>query len=85
MLFPTLRSSSLPVVVAQPDERNANRTVSVLESGMTDTEHSTISGSNEEVVVVVYCTLGFPKLCAMKETRLHHKNLIFWQKPFSIV
>jgi len=31
MLFPILGPSSLPVVVAQPDERNANRTASVLE------------------------------------------------------
>jgi len=34
LLFPTLGSSSLPVVVAQaaqPDERHANRTASVLE------------------------------------------------------
>jgi len=29
MLFPTLGPSSLPVVVAQLDERHANRTVSV--------------------------------------------------------
>jgi len=31
MLFPNLGPSSLPVVVAQPDERRANRTASVLE------------------------------------------------------
>jgi len=31
MLFPTLEPSSLPVVVAQPDERYANRTACVLE------------------------------------------------------
>jgi len=31
MLFPTLGPSSLPVVVAQPDKRHANRTASVLE------------------------------------------------------
>jgi len=30
MLFLILEPSSLPVVVAQPDERHANRTVSVL-------------------------------------------------------
>jgi len=62
MLFPTLGPSSLPVVVAQPDERHANKAASVLEwydrhrqtkqllcwSGMTDTEHSTTSSSNEE-------------------------------------
>jgi len=45
MLFPTLGPSSLPVVVAQPDERHANRAAW---SGMTDTEHSKISSSNEE-------------------------------------
>jgi len=47
MLFLTLGSSSLPVVVAQPDERHANRTASCW-SGMTDTEHSTTSGSYKE-------------------------------------
>jgi len=47
MLFSILGSSSLPVVVAQPDERHANRTAYVLERGMTYTEHST-SSSNEE-------------------------------------
>jgi len=31
MLFPTLELSSLPVVVARPDERLANRSASVLE------------------------------------------------------
>jgi len=31
MLFSTLGPSSLPVVVAQPDERHANRAASVLE------------------------------------------------------
>jgi len=31
MLFPTLRASSLPVVVVQPDERHAIRITSVLE------------------------------------------------------
>jgi len=30
MLFPTLGPSSLPVLVAQPDERHANRAASVL-------------------------------------------------------
>jgi len=48
MLFPTLGPSSLLVVVAQPDERRANRTASVLE--WTDTEYSTTSSSNEEDV-----------------------------------
>jgi len=47
MLFPTLRPSSLLVVVAQPDEKHANRAASVLEC-MTDTEHSKTSSSNEE-------------------------------------
>jgi len=46
MLFPILWPSNLPAVVAQPDERHANRTASV-QSGMTDTEHTTF-GSNEE-------------------------------------
>jgi len=46
MLFPTLGPSSLPVGVAQP-ERHANRAV-LCSSGMTDTEHSTTSSSNEE-------------------------------------
>jgi len=45
MLFPTLWSSSLPVVVAQPDERHANRAASVLEW------YDTTSGSNEENVM----------------------------------
>jgi len=49
MLFPTLGSSSLPVVVAQPDERHANRTLCW--SGITDTEHSTTSGLNEVFLV----------------------------------
>jgi len=31
MMFPTLGPSSLPIVVAQPDERYASRTASVLE------------------------------------------------------
>jgi len=31
MLFPTSGPSSLPIMVAQPDERHANRTTSVLE------------------------------------------------------
>jgi len=31
MLFPTFKPSNLPVVVAQSDERHANRTASVLE------------------------------------------------------
>jgi len=31
MLFSTLDPSSLPVVMAQPDESHANRTASVLE------------------------------------------------------
>jgi len=48
MLFPTLGPSSLPVLVAQPDERHAKRTASVLEMAMTDTEYSITSSSNEE-------------------------------------
>jgi len=48
MLFPTLGPSSLPVMVAQPDERHVNKAASVLEWYMTKTEHNTASGSNEE-------------------------------------
>jgi len=48
LLLVYLGPSSLPVVVAQPDERPANGTASVLDwHDMTDTEHAT-SGSNEE-------------------------------------
>jgi len=47
ILFPILGPSSLPVVVVQPDERQANRTASVLEWYMTNTEDTT-SGSNKE-------------------------------------
>jgi len=44
--FP-MRPSSLPIVVAEPDERHANRTASVL-VGMIDTEHSTTSGQTKK-------------------------------------
>jgi len=44
MLFLTLGPSSLPVVVAQPDESHANRAA----YKWTNTEHCTISSSNEE-------------------------------------
>jgi len=47
MLFPILGPSSLPVVVAQPDEKHGNRTASVLEE-YDDTDHSTTTSSNEE-------------------------------------
>jgi len=47
MLFPTVLPNSLRIVQVQPDERHENRTASGW-SGMTDTEHSTKSGSNEE-------------------------------------
>jgi len=65
----SLGPSSLPVVVAQPDERHANRAASVLSltkdmqteqllcwSGMTDTEHSTKFSSNEEESIVANVT-----------------------------
>jgi len=39
-----------PLVVAKPDERHANRTVSGW-SGMTDREHK-IFGSNEELTTI---------------------------------
>jgi len=50
MLFPILEPSSLPIVMAQPDEKRCNiRTEQLLcWSGMTDTEHSVTSSSNEE-------------------------------------
>jgi len=48
MLFPTLGPSSLPVVVDQPDERHVASEQLLCWSGMTDTEHSTPSSSNEE-------------------------------------
>jgi len=47
MLFSTLGPSSLPVVVPQPDERHANRAVSVLE-WYDITKHRKTSSSNEE-------------------------------------
>jgi len=47
MLFPTLGPSSLPVAVAQPDERHANRKASVLE-WYDRHVHNPTSGSNEE-------------------------------------
>jgi len=49
MLFPTLGSSILPVVVVQPDEDMQTEPL-LCWSGMTDTDHSTTSGSNEVVV-----------------------------------
>jgi len=53
MLFSTLELSSPPIVLAQPDERYANITASVLEwyDRQTDTKHSATSGSNKVVVV----------------------------------
>jgi len=47
MLFPILGPSSLPLVEAQPDERHANRTASMLEWNDRHSVYST-SGSNEE-------------------------------------
>jgi len=47
MLFPTLGPSSLPVVVAQPDERHVNRTASVLEWY---DRYRAYSGSNKVVL-----------------------------------
>jgi len=50
---------STRVVVAQPDERHAHRTSSVLEwyDGQSNTEH-TASGSNEEVNIKKYLLYG---------------------------
>jgi len=47
MLFSTLGPSSLPIVVAQPDERHAKRTASVLEWYDRHRAYTT-SGSTEE-------------------------------------
>jgi len=47
MLFPILEPSSLLVVVAQPDERQANKIASALE-WYDRTEHRTTSCSNKE-------------------------------------
>jgi len=59
MLFPVLGSSSLPVVVAQPDERHANKTT-LYWSGMTDkgmTDRQT-SVSNEEAIKILHSKLN---------------------------
>jgi len=48
MLFPTLEPSSLPIVVAQPDETHANIRASVLECNDRRKAYSTTSGLNEE-------------------------------------
>jgi len=50
MLFPTLGPTSLPVVMAQPDETCKQNSFCV-GSDMTDTEHSTTSGSNEVAIL----------------------------------
>jgi len=47
MLFFILGPSSLPFVVAQPDERHTKNRFCVGMAGVTDTKHSA-SGSNEE-------------------------------------
>jgi len=52
MLFPTLGPSTLPVVVAQPDEGMQTEQL-LCWSGMADTEHSTTSGSNEEDLNII--------------------------------
>jgi len=60
MLFSTLGPSSLPVVVAQPDERHANRTASMLEWYMTDTQHVTsdLNKAAESVhSICILCTI----------------------------
>jgi len=47
MLFPILGPSSLPIVVAQPKKDIQTKQL-LCWSGMTETENSTTSGSNEE-------------------------------------
>jgi len=49
LLPPWGQACCLPVVVAQPDERHMQTEQRFCWSGRTDTEHSTTSGSNEEV------------------------------------
>jgi len=62
MLFPTLGRSSLPVVVAQPDERHTTEQL-LCWSGITDTEHyNTTSSSNEEEDLKVQILKGFHTL-----------------------
>jgi len=51
MLFPTLVPSSLLVVVAQPDERHANRATSVLEWYDRHRAYTTSSSNEEECVL----------------------------------
>jgi len=51
MLFSVLRQSSRPVL-AQPDERHANRTASVLK--WYDRNRHTISRPNEEKYTLIY-------------------------------
>jgi len=50
MQFPTLGPSSLAIMVAQPDKRNANRTASLLEWYDRHIHSKTSPGSNEVVV-----------------------------------
>jgi len=47
-LFPSLRQSSLPVVVAQSDERHANRTVFLLDWYDRHRAYNTSSNEEEE-------------------------------------
>jgi len=54
MLFLTLGPSSLPVVVAQPDERHANRAAFVLGRYDRHRAISTTSSSNEEEVSIAF-------------------------------
>jgi len=63
MLFPTLGPSSLPVVMAQSDERHANRTASVLEwCDRHRAFYSATSRSNEKESVFNACYRAFDSL-----------------------
>jgi len=59
MLFPILGPSSLSVVMAQPDERHANRTASVLEWYDRHRAYSTTSGLNKEQEFLAFSLLFF--------------------------
>jgi len=48
MLFPILGPKSIPVVVAQPDERLPSKTAPVFPLERYDRSEHTTSGSNEE-------------------------------------
>jgi len=84
MQFPILGPSSLPVVVAQPDEIHANRTASVLGVVMTDTEHATFGLNKEEpedkikLQILIYL---FQQVIAITRT-VHFQNFYSFQSIY---